>query len=141
MAGAIQVVTEIENPNAHVAVKAIAPIDRQDDARPVAGFYVRRRYHGDEFMIEKAEEFSPTWMRFVDTPPDEWIAAIKSRYPDFDMNQSMAEDVPLTAKQRADARRREMQRPVSMSQMADADRTSKEIVNGKIRDKPQQPRI
>jgi len=80
-------------------------------------------------------------MRFVDTPPDEWIAAIKSRYPDFDMNQSMAEDVPLTAKQRADARRREMQRPVSMSQMADADRTSKEIVNGKIRDKPQQPRI
>jgi hypothetical protein len=140
MAGVVQVQTEVENPNGRIAVKAVAPAERMDDGRPVAGFYVRRRYHGDEFMIEKAADFSPKWMRFVDTPPEDWVTTIKSRYPHFDADEAMVEDEPLTAKQRADARRKEMQRPLSMSQVADAERTAKEMVNGRVRDKPQ-PRV
>lgn len=49
------------------------------DANKPAGFFVRRRYHGDRFKINDWKEFSPKWMRFVDTPPEGWIEQINAR--------------------------------------------------------------
>lgn len=74
-----QVIVETEKPGI-VRVRAIASPDKQMDARPVAGFFVRRRYHGDIFAIAKWEEFSTRWMEFVDQPPQEWIEKIQAKY-------------------------------------------------------------
>jgi hypothetical protein len=76
MAIAAQVITETEKPGT-VLVRAFANQDRMGDARPIAGFFVRRRYHGDTFLLARPEEFSPTWMRFVNDPPAEWADQLK----------------------------------------------------------------
>ena len=78
MAQSVQAVTEIEKPGT-VLVQAVASADRMDDAHPIAGFFVRRRYHGDTFMIASPEEFSPKWMRFVEEPPKEWKEKLSKR--------------------------------------------------------------
>lgn len=78
MAASVQVVTETEKPGL-VMVRAVATGERAKDGRPVAGFFVRRRYDGDRFMIAKPEEFSANWMRFEDQPPKEWVSIIKKR--------------------------------------------------------------
>lgn len=72
--------TETERPGV-VAVRAKAPNGRENDARPVCGFYVRRRYAGQEFMIAKWQDFSPRWMEFVDptSVPEDWFEKIELR--------------------------------------------------------------
>lgn len=59
-----------------ILVEAVADEARMGDGRPVAGWFVRRRYHGERFLLEKPEEFSARWMRFVDVPPKDWVEAL-----------------------------------------------------------------
>lgn len=74
----LKVQVETERPGI-VTVRAKAAPGREMDSRPIAGFYVRRRYEGDEFKISTWQEFSPRWMEFVDTPPQDWLDNIKAR--------------------------------------------------------------
>lgn len=83
-AAQVVVQTERDRSQTDVLVRAIADQSRMNDGRPVAGFYVRRRYHGDTFYIQKAEEFSARWMEFVGEPPAKWLPIIKKNYPDFE---------------------------------------------------------
>jgi hypothetical protein len=69
---------ETERPGI-VTVRAKAAPGREMDARPIAGFFVRRRYEGDTFQINDWVEFSPRWMEFIDKPPDGWIEKIQER--------------------------------------------------------------
>lgn len=62
-----------------VRVRALAAPGREMDAKPVAGFFVRRRFEGDEFMLANWHEFSPRWMQFVDKPPQDWLDKINAR--------------------------------------------------------------
>lgn len=77
-----QVFVETEKPGT-VMVRAVASADKQDDARPVAGFFVRRRYHGDTFMLADWKEFSPRWMQFMGDVPTEWLDSIKAKFGEF----------------------------------------------------------
>lgn len=74
----LQVMTEIEKPGT-VMVQAFSEkgFTRQNEA---IGFFVRRRRHGDKFMIADWKEFSPRWMKFVDSPPAEWAEKIEAKY-------------------------------------------------------------
>jgi hypothetical protein len=74
----LKVQVETEKPGT-VLVRAKAAPGREGDSRPIAGFYVRRRYEGDTFKISEWHEFSPRWMEFIDTPPDGWIEKIQAR--------------------------------------------------------------
>jgi hypothetical protein len=75
--GAVQVETVTEDPNGQIMVEAIATEGRENDARPLSGyFYGSRRFAGDRFLISKPEHFSSAWMRFVDRPPAEWIPVL-----------------------------------------------------------------
>lgn len=60
-----------------IRVRAVAPSDRKNDARPVAGFYVVRRYDGEVFSISDWKQFSRRWMEFIDEPPKEWLEALE----------------------------------------------------------------
>lgn len=86
---AAQVVVETERAysSTDVLVRAVAQPGRLMDGRPVAGFLVRRRYHGEKFFIQSAKEFSANWMEFIDQPPKEWLPVIKSKYPDFESRE------------------------------------------------------
>ncbi len=70
--------TMTEREDGIVEVEAIASAEAIGDGKPVAGFYVRRRFHRERFLIAKPEDFSPTWMRFVDVPPGDWEGKIRS---------------------------------------------------------------
>jgi hypothetical protein len=76
----LQVQVETERPGI-VTVRAKPAPGREFDAKPIGGFYVRRRYAGDEFKIAKWQDFSPRWMEFVkpEEVPTDWIEAIKAR--------------------------------------------------------------
>jgi len=74
----LQVQVETER-NGTVAVRAKAAPGREMDSRPIAGFYVRRRFEGDVFKINDWKEFSPRWMEFVETPPNGWQEQIDAR--------------------------------------------------------------
>jgi hypothetical protein len=89
---AVTVVTQIENPEGTVLVQAVAHADRMDDAHPIAGFYVRRRYHGDTFLIARPEDFSPIWMRFVNDPPKEWKDKLGARLKTMRMDEDISVD-------------------------------------------------
>ena len=67
---------ETERPGI-VTVRAKSAPGREMDARPIAGFFVRRRYEGEQFKISDWREFSPRWMEFIDTPPSDWLDNIK----------------------------------------------------------------
>jgi hypothetical protein len=71
--GAVQVETITEDPQGQIMVEAVAPEGRENDARPLCGyFFGSRRFAGDRFLISKPDQFSTLWMRFVDRPPEEW---------------------------------------------------------------------
>lgn len=74
----LKVQVETEKPGI-VLVRAKAAPGREGDSRPIAGFYVRRRYEGDTFKINEWHEFSPRWMEFVDQPPPDWLEKIEAR--------------------------------------------------------------
>lgn len=74
----LKVQVETEKPGT-VLVRAKAAPGRELDSRPIAGFYVRRRFEGDTFKINEWHEFSPRWMEFIDTPPPEWMEKIQAR--------------------------------------------------------------
>ncbi len=71
---------EVERPGV-VKVRARPPSGRENDSRPVCGFYVRRRYADDEFMIGSWADFSPRWMEFVNVEdvPADWLDKIEAR--------------------------------------------------------------
>jgi hypothetical protein len=75
----VQVIDELTPAEARsgVRVRAKTAKGHEDDARPIGGFYIKRRYAGDEFIITKPEQFSQVWMEFVDEPPAEWVTAMK----------------------------------------------------------------
>jgi hypothetical protein len=62
-----------------VRVRCLAAKGHEGDARPISGFYVRRRYEGDEFMIPNWEMFSSNWMEFAEEPPADWREKIEAR--------------------------------------------------------------
>lgn len=109
MAASVQVQTEIEKPG-FVMVCAIAHGERMNDGRPVAGFFVRRRYEGDRFMLADPSEFSPVWMRFEDPIPKEWEAPLKKRLKVDSLEQFKYQPPPDPARQNGFAQ-------VSMSHM------------------------
>lgn len=78
MATVLRAQVETERPGT-VKVRAKAAPGHELDARPIGGFYVRRRYEGDVFYIAKPEDFSPRWMEFVDQPPKDWLEKIGIR--------------------------------------------------------------
>lgn len=75
----VQVIDELSPQEARngVRVRAKAAKGHEGDARPVGGFFIKRRYEGDEFVITKPEQFSSVWMEFVDEPPKAWLNAMK----------------------------------------------------------------
>lgn len=88
----ISVLTELPSSGGRrVKVRAKATLERTGDAHPVAGFFVIRRYDGDEFHLNDWKQFSSRWMEFVDEPPQEWLDAM-------DLNEK--EKAALMAKQR-----------------------------------------
>lgn len=90
MATVLRAQVETEKPGT-VRVRAKAAPGHELDARPIGGFYVRRRFAGDEFKIAKPEDFSPRWMEFVDQPPKEWLDKISIR--EEERGQFMAQSV------------------------------------------------
>lgn len=74
----LQLQVETDRPGL-VKVRAKAAAGREMDSRPLAGFYIRRRYEGDTFAINDWREFSPRWMEFIEEPPKEWLDAIEKR--------------------------------------------------------------
>lgn len=111
MAGTVQVITENENPRGFVRVQAVAEDSKLGDGRPVAGYYYQRRYHGQTFLIERPEDFSPRWMRFVDEPPEDWVAKIKKITRVSDVKELMRAPTDPNA-------------PFAMSQLQERDRQS-----------------
>lgn len=78
IAAQIDVLTELPSPGGvRVRVRAKAAKGHETDARPVGGFFVVRRYEGDEFYLTDWRQFSRNWMEFVEPPPKEWIDAMK----------------------------------------------------------------
>jgi hypothetical protein len=122
MAGSVQVITEIEKPDGRVLVEAIASKERDGDARPIAGFFVRRRYHGDRFRIASPQEFSATWMRFVEEPPKDWQDKIK-KFTKVDDIADLMYQPPV-----------DPNKPFSMSELQERDRHSMTMnySNGKV---------
>ena len=86
----LRVQTETERPGI-ITVRAKAAPGREMDAKPVAGFFVRRRFEGDTFKINEWHEFSPRWMEFVDNPPQEWLDKINAREQNNQQIQTRAE--------------------------------------------------
>jgi hypothetical protein len=74
VAAQINVISDVPG---SVTVRAVAPTERMNDARPLAGFYIRRRYHNDEFALSDWRQFSKRWMEFVDEPPEDWVKAME----------------------------------------------------------------
>lgn len=85
----LQVVTEIEKPGT-VLVEAYAPEGEFLRQNQAVGFFVRRRYHGDQFMIARWEEFSPRWMKFVGEVKQEWVEKIEAREKLYQTNAEIA---------------------------------------------------
>lgn len=108
----LQVQVETERPGT-VTVRAKAAPGREMDARPVAGFYVRRRYEGDTFKISDWKEFSPRWMEFVDDPPAEWLEKIKAREGEIELMAAKAEEENSLS-----PREQVMRQMLSMAQVA-----------------------
>lgn len=81
---------ETERPGI-VTVRAICPAGKEGDARPVCGFFVRRRYPGDTFQINDWTEFSPVWMEFIDEPPAGWREKIDVKYKERKIAVAKAE--------------------------------------------------
>lgn len=68
------------DPPGIITVRAKAPGNRTNDAKPLAGFiYGRRRYAGETFRLNDWKQFSPRWMEFVDEPPADWLQNIQQR--------------------------------------------------------------
>ena len=111
MGASVKVETEIEKPGT-VMVRAVAHGEAINDGRPVAGFFVRRRYDGDRFLLASPDEFSPTWMRFEDTPPKEWDAVLKKK---LDKSGVTVEDIMY--REPPDPARARQVPQMSMSQM------------------------
>lgn len=146
MANSVEVRTVIDLPG-EVTVMAIAHKDRLLDAKPIAGHYLRRRYHGDRFQIQNADQFSPTWMRLVDEPPSDWLPTIKKKVESsidpeiramelYDLMAADNADQYLTPRQLAEKKARAMSRTFAPSELQD-ERPSKEMdySNGQVRDK------
>lgn len=74
----VRVIDDIAVPKG-VRVRCLAAKGHEGDARPISGFYIRRRYEGDEFLIPSWEMFSSNWMEFVDEPPAEWLEKLEER--------------------------------------------------------------
>lgn len=91
LAAQVKVETERASSNNDVLVRAIAQPGRMNDGRPLAGFLLRRRYHGETFYIQNASEFSAKWMEFVDEPPEGWLPVIRTRYPEFTLDSRFEE--------------------------------------------------
>lgn len=108
----LKVQVETERPGI-VTVRAKAAPGREMDARPIAGFFVRRRYAGDTFKINDWTEFSPRWMEFVDTPPEGWIERIKAREGNIELMAQRAE-----AENAKSAEQRVAEQMLSMAQIA-----------------------
>lgn len=76
----VEVIDDLPVPKGTGArVRVIAAKGREGDARPIGGFYLRRRYEGEEFVIPSWEMFSSNWMEFVGEPPADWIEKIEAR--------------------------------------------------------------
>lgn len=74
----LQVMTEIEKPGiVEVMAYSEKGFTRQNEA---IGFFVRRRRHGDKFMLADWKEFSPRWMKFTSEPPKEWREKIEAKF-------------------------------------------------------------
>lgn len=112
-----QVQTETEKPGV-VLVEAVALAERMNDGRPSAGFFVRRRYHGDRFYLAKPAEFSPRWMRFVNEPPKEWVEKLEKIIKDQTIEDLMVAP-PVDP--------RNPERPFSMGELQDRARQSHEM--------------
>lgn len=123
----LRVQVETERPGI-VKVRAKAAPGREMDARPVAGFFVRRRYEGDEFMINDWQEFSPRWMEFVDDPPPEWIEKIKAREGEIELvAKKAAEENALSPREQM------LRQMLSMADvMRDRDERSINQATGKV---------
>lgn len=107
----LQVQTETDRPG-KVLVQAKPAPGREMDARPIGGFYIRRRYAGDQFRINDWTEFSPRWMEFIEEPPAEWKEKILAREGDIRlMAEKAAEENVLTP---VDLMKREMFSMASM---------------------------
>lgn len=98
-AATVQVMTERPPSQSDVMVRAVAGAGQINDGKPVAGFFMRRRYHGDTFFIQNADEFSTRWMEFVDAPPESWVANIKKREKDWENRSSFEERKAETARE------------------------------------------
>ncbi len=74
----VDVITELPSKSGEtrVRVRALAAKGHELDARPIGGFFVVRRYAGDEFYLTDWRQFSKAWMEFVDEPPQEWLDAM-----------------------------------------------------------------
>lgn len=79
-AGKVNVETDVQERGGIVMVQAVAPQNRINDSRPIAGAYLKRRYHDEKFLIRSPEQFSITWMRFVDEPPASWVEFLTKRW-------------------------------------------------------------
>lgn len=129
MAQVLRATTETERPG-KILVRAKAAPGRENDAKPVAGFFVRRRYAGDEFRINDWNEFSPRWMEFVDEPPKDWLKKIGLREEDREQFMAKAmEENKLTPQEL-------MQRQVfSMAQAAQPKLVELDYANGGTKSK------
>lgn len=90
----VNVIDELPVKGTAVRVRAKAAKGHEEDARPIGGFFVRRRYAGDEFYINDWKQFSANWMEFVDEPPQAWLDAMKvdaERKADLMAQQQQAE--------------------------------------------------
>lgn len=122
-----QVQTVTEKPGL-VRVVAFASRDRKDDAKPIAGFFVRRRYAGSDFLLAKPEEFSPRWMRFVEAPPKEWIEPVmkicESQFKQGLIDKMTVDDLTKVPAYDEELMGQGGSAQVSMSQLADQQRRS-----------------
>ncbi len=119
---------ETERPG-KVLVRAKAAPGKDGDGRPIGGFYVRRRYAGDEFRINDWQEFSPRWMEFVDEPPKDWIEKIEGREG---MRMDLMAEAEVSNAKSPDQRFAEML--LSMSQVANGggERGTINFATGKV---------
>lgn len=128
----LRVQVETERPGI-VTVRAKAAPGHESDARPIAGFFVRRRYEGDTFKINAWHEFSPRWMEFVDDPPADWIEKIKGREGDIELvARKAAEENALSPRDHL------MRQMFSVAQlMSDPDVRTINQASGKVSKRPQ----
>ncbi len=80
MASVLKVQLETDRPGL-VPVRAKPAPGHELDGRPIGGFYIRRRWAGEQFAINDWREFSPRWMEFVDETavPKDWWDKLKIR--------------------------------------------------------------